>query len=103
MNLFFIFLASTLLYSESKYSPIFLSENRFNLSKHIIRLISYSLFILSTVLLGVNFGLWTSFLIFTITWMLSMCLIIMIYPLNKKISYVFTGICVLIIIFENAL
>ena len=105
MTVFLVLLASTLLYSKSKYSPVFLSQALSNAlqDKSTIRRVSYSLFIISLVAFIWQLGFWTGLTVYIVTWMLSMNLVVFIFPINRRLPYIICTLTLLLIVIENSI
>ena len=102
MGVLFTLFASILLYSKSRYSPKFLASNFTILrTKNLIKPISYSLFLIASIVFVLQLGMWTGLVVFMISWMLSMSLTVFIFPINSKLPYIICGLTLLFIILEN--
>ena len=105
MGIILALLGCVLLYSKSKYSPVFISRFRkkVSLKNTHIRLLAYTLFFISIVLLTNQLGFWTGLVTFLIVLMFGLSLTIVIVPLNKRVAYILCGLSILMVIIENML
>ncbi len=103
MAIILVLFGCLLLYSKSKYSPLFLSRQRVKvpLKKKYIRLMAYVFFIISIILLTLQLGFWTGLVTFLMVLMFGLSLTIVILPLNKRIAYILCGLSILMVIIEN--
>ena len=100
-----VFLGCLLLYRTSKYFPkgINILTQRTPVSNNLMSLAGTSILVISAVVSSFTFGLGTGLLIFFAALMLSLCLVIIVFSLNRRLVYLLAGICVILIVIENLL
>lgn len=105
MAIVLIFTACFLLYGNSKHFPAYLNPLRKKLQqrKQLTRLCAYILLIISAFLFANHFGVGTGLTVFLITLLCSLCLTIILLPLNRMYAYLLAGTCLIIIVLENIL
>lgn len=94
-----------LLYGTSKYVPSTLTivAEKIRLRKRQTKTLGCIALFISAFLAGLQFGWGTGLVIFLITLILAFCLVIILFPLNRKLAFVLAFICTLLIILENIL